>query len=106
MKVEMYYQKKPNFNMTSEDAAKLTLAQLADNYELVLKIDMPEGTLPDKIYNMYQDRPLYLPPGIHHTSMSAGDIVILGETVCVCCYCGWYRIKFSNIPSGDTIEAS
>ena len=106
MEVSMYFQKEPNFNMSREDAAKLTLAQLAENYELVLKVTMPEGTLPDRIFMMYQDRPLSLPPGVKHTSMSVGDIVVLGRKVCICCTCGWYTVELSNIPSADVLEAS
>jgi len=106
MMAKLYYQKNPNFNMTREDAARLTLAKLVNNYERVLEIEVPEGTLPDRIFSMYQDRPIPLPADIKHTSMSVGDIVVLGKKMCVCCRTGWYTLELSNIQLEPTIEAS
>jgi hypothetical protein len=91
--------------MTQADAAKLTLEQLQHNYARVLSLHMPEGMTPDAIYQLYQDRPVALPADIHHTSMSVGDIVLIGRTVCICCKCGWYKVELSNIPDERRIRA-
>ncbi|MDD5060894.1 MAG: hypothetical protein PHN44_01240 [Candidatus Marinimicrobia bacterium] len=107
MKVEIYYRKfkpgKINFDMTQQDAGQLTMNDLLNDYACVAQIEQPESTTPDRIFFMYQDRPLPLPPGIEHTSMSVGDIVLLDKEICVCCNCGWYRLSLKSVPSGKIL---
>ncbi len=105
MEVQIYYQKKPNWDLSQGDASNLTLVNLMENYEHIITFNMPEGTKPDDIYLMYQDREIRLPEGIHHSSMFVGDIVLLDRKVCVCCTCGWYEVELSNITSGNIMAS-
>jgi hypothetical protein len=98
MKAKLLYQKKPNVLMKKEEAAKITLGELIENYAEILEITVPDGTRPDAVFSMYQDRPVPLPAGIRHSSMSCGDIVQLGHTLHVCCDVGWYSVPFSKLP--------
>ncbi len=106
MMMQLYYAKHPNFLMDQQDAGKLTLADLAQNYELMVKAPWPNDTTPDDVFAYYQDRAIPLPPDIEHTSMSVGDIVLLGRNVFICCICGWYAVELSNIKTGDILNAS
>ncbi|MFH1031160.1 MAG: hypothetical protein V1767_01115 [Chloroflexota bacterium] len=103
MEVELYYRKyKPgkfNYDMDQFEASRLTLEDLLHGYALVAEITQPEGTTADRIFAMYQDRPVKLPLGVNHESMSVGDIVLLDKTICVCCKRGWYKVELKSIPS-------
>jgi hypothetical protein len=95
MKVELWYQKNCNFLMDGKQARRLTMGDIKNNYAKVLDLDMPDGTLPDRVFRMYQERPIPLPAGVVHTSMSVGDIVRIGETVHICLVTGWFSFKQS-----------
>ncbi len=98
MKAILYYQKNPSFLMSREEAARLTIADLENNYGRVLEIDVPAGTCPDSIFSTYQDRPIPLPPGVRHSSVSVGDVVVIGSALHVCLMTGWYSVP---IPSSQ-----
>lgn len=96
MKAILYYQKNPNSLMSREEAAGLTLADLENKYGKVLEIDVPAGTCPDSIFSPYQDRPIPLPPDVRHSSMSVGDVVVIGSALHVCLMTGWYSVPIAS----------
>jgi hypothetical protein len=104
VKAIIYYQKHPNFLMSRDEAAKLTLADIENNYGKVAEIDVSANACPDDIFLFYQDKTIPLPAGVNHSSMSVGDIVVIGSTLHVCLDVDWYSVPIPT--SHEIIKAS
>ena len=98
MRCAVYYWKDPKYLLLGLPGPSLvskpTPEEVETEYKLFWRGEVPEDTTPNDIFakfNLIEGR-IRLPPGIHHTSMSVGDIVELGGQFYLCMPIGWEKL--------------
>ena len=90
--VAVFYWKDPKYlllGLPGSPISKPTPEEVETKYKLVWTGEMPEETTLDDIFYKFNTQTLRLPEGVHHTSMSVGDIIRLGGNFHICMPVGW-----------------
>ncbi|MBA7591621.1 hypothetical protein ES708_33781 [subsurface metagenome] len=98
MKARVYYWKDPRYALLGlpgpSPVSKPTPGEVETVYKLFWQGEVSDSTTPEDIFAKFNifPGPARLPPGIHHTSMSLGDIVALNDNFYLCMPVGWEKL--------------